>query len=334
MKSGSAKAVYTAIIGNSVVMVAKFVAFFFSGSSAMLSEGIHSFADVSNQCLLALGIRRSAKLADKRHPYGYVKETYIWALISAVGIFFLGCGVTVYHGVTTLLNPHPISDFSIAFIILAFAFVVEGFTLIVAVKAVRAEAKYSKLSFLNYINQGTDPTGVAVILEDSVAVFGVLVAATGLGLTYQTGDPKWDSMATIFIGLLLGLVAIFITYRTKGLLVGQSIPLVSRRKILKILKEDPVVDKVYDIKTAIMGTKDLRFKAEIEFDGGVISERFLKKMNLTKAFDDLDTYENKKKFLIHFGDHLIEALGDEINRIEEQLKKEIPELKYIDIEVN
>jgi len=334
MQGGSKRAVYAAIAGNSVVMVGKFIAFFASGSSAMLSEGIHSFADVSNQCLLALGIRRSAKNPDKRHPYGYVRETYIWALISAVGIFFLGCGVTVYHGIHTLLDPKPIDDYWLSFTVLAFAFVIEGATLLIAIKAVSGESKNNNQTFLGYIKEGSDPTGVAVILEDGVAVIGVLIAALGLYLTYQSGNPKWDSVATIIIGLLLGLVAIFITYRTKGLLVGQSIPIVNRKMILKILREDPVIEKVYDIKTAIMGVEDMRFKAEIEFDGGAISERYLKKIDINKSFDDLKTHEKRKDFLIDYGDHLIEALGDEINRIEKELKRAVPQLKHVDIEVN
>lgn len=334
MAGGSSLAVYSAILGNSVVMVAKTIAFVFTGSSAMLSEAIHSFADVSNQCLLALGIQRSKKHADKLHPYGYVRERYIWALISAVGIFFLGCGVTIYHGITSLIHPHQVESFSLAFYILLFAFVVEGLTLFVAIKAVNQESKLLKLSFFSYLRHGTDPTGVAVILEDGAAVLGVLIAAGGLWLSYVTGDSSWDAYATITIGLLLGTVAIFLTYRTRGLLIGQSIPHVSRQKIMNILRSDPVVAQIFDVKTAIMGVEDLRFKAEIMFDGEAIAERYLSNEGHSMSDTDLKSRESRRKFLVTYGSHLIESLGEEINRIEEKLKKEVPQLKHIDLEVN
>lgn len=334
MASGSKVAVYSAIIGNSIVMVAKFIAFFFTGSSSMLSEGIHSFADVSNQCLLALGIQKSQRKADARHPYGYVRERYIWALISAVGIFFLGCGVTVYHGVHGIFDPHEIEDYRLAFIVLAFAFVVEGATFIIALKAVNEEAKKKQQSFFSYFKGGTDPTGIAVILEDGAAVFGVMIAAVGLSLSYYTHNPFWDSMATIMIGLLLGVVATFIAYRTRGLLIGQAIPEVSRKKVLEILKADPVIDQVYDIKTAIMGAQDLLFKAEVEFDGEKIAQKYMSQHNFNELIENLKTEGDLRQFLLQYGDHVIETLGDEIDRIEKQIQHEIPDLKHIDLEVN
>ncbi len=334
MATGSTTAVYSAIIGNSIVMCAKFIAFFATGSSSMLSEGIHSFADVSNQALLAVGIKRSGKKADKRHPYGYVRERYIWALVSAVGIFFLGCGVTIYHGIHTLIEPRELDDLTLAFWVLAFAFVVEGATLILAIVAVNNEAVKSKQSFMEYIRQGSDPTGIAVVLEDGVAVIGVLVAAAGLYLTHVTKNSTWDAIATLIIGSLLGLVAIYLTYRTKALLVGQAIPLVSRRRIVQILKGDPIVDRIYDIKTAIMGVDDQRFKAEVEFDGAKVAEKALDRQELHDFFEKVTTQEALQTFLIDYGDSVIETLGDEIDRIEDLIKKELPQLKHIDIEVN
>ncbi|MCI5071866.1 cation diffusion facilitator family transporter [bacterium] len=334
MASGSKVAVYSAIIGNSIVMVAKFIAFFFTGSSSMLSEGIHSFADVSNQCLLALGIQKSQRKADARHPYGYVRERYIWALISAVGIFFLGCGVTVYHGVHGLFDPHEIEDYTLAFAVLAFAFVVEGTTFIIALKAVQKEALKRQQSFFSYFKGGTDPTGVAVILEDGAAVLGVIIAAVGLTFSYHTHNPFWDSMATIMIGLLLGVVATFIAVRTRGLLIGQAIPEVSRKKVLEILQTEPVIDQVYDIKTAIIGAQDLLFKADVEFDGEKIAEKYIQDYDFNQLIDDLKTRDDLRKFLLEYGDHVIETLGDEIDRIEKKIKHEIPDLKHIDLEVN
>ena len=181
MAGGSKLAVYSAIGGNTVVTIAKASAFAMTGSAAMLSEAIHSFADVSNQCLLAFGIKKSEKTADGQHPYGYARDRYIWTLISAVGIFFIGCGVTVYHGVHTLMEPQAISDYKVAFAVLLFAFIVEGLVLWYAVKAIGKEAKSMDLSLIEYVKAGTDPTGTAVLLEDSAAMLGVVIASIGIG---------------------------------------------------------------------------------------------------------------------------------------------------------
>jgi solute carrier family 30 (zinc transporter), member 9 len=334
MLTGSSLAVYSALIGNTLVMTGKFIAFFATGSSAMLSEAIHSLADVSNQALLALGIARSRKLPDRDHPYGYARERYIWALISAVGIFFLGCGLTLYHGVHTMLNPRPIQDYDIAFITLLFSFIVEGSTLAIAVKAIRQVAHKEKQTFMQHLREGSDPMGVAVVLEDSAAVLGVVIASLGLFLTHLTQNSFWDSLATILIAILLGFVAIFLTVRTKGLLIGMAIPLAERTKILKILKSDPIVEKVYDVKTAIIGANNHRFKAEVEFDGEKIARKYLQSLDVSAIAEKITTDEELEKFLIRYGDHIIGVLGDEIDRLEAKIKEQIPSIRHIDIEVN
>ena len=170
MASGSTKAVYAAIIANSILTVVKFGGFLISGSASMLSEAIHSATDASNQGLLALGIHRSNKEASEDHPYGHGRERYVWALISAVGIFFLGCGLTLYHGVLGLIHPHAPDNIGTALAILGFAAILEGFTLWVAIKEVRVMATKEEMTFREYVRSGSDPMAV---VDDRLKVHGL-----------------------------------------------------------------------------------------------------------------------------------------------------------------
>ena len=215
MASGSAFAVYAAIGANSVITVTKLTAFAFTGSGAMLSEGIHSFADVCNQTLLALGIHKAKKEPDHTHPYGYGRDSFIWAMISAVGIFFLGCGFTLYHGVHSLLHPEgvEITHIGVAGGVLLFSFLLESWTLWVAYKAVKESAEATSMTFSEYLKEGPDPMAVAVLLEDAAAVFGVCVASLCIGLFVLTGNPIWDAVGSLLISALLGTVAIFLVVK-------------------------------------------------------------------------------------------------------------------------
>ena len=334
MAGGSTRAVYAAIAGNSLVMVAKFGAFALTGSGAMLSEGIHSFADVGNQCLLAVGISRSQKIADEDHPYGYAREQFIWALISAVGIFFLGCGVTVYHGIHTLLHPEPLQAMSTALWVLLFAFVVEGWTFMVAWRAVSAAAKESGMSMRQYTFKGPDPMGVAVLLEDGAAVFGVSIAAAAIGMIQVTGDPRWDGYASIAIGVLLGAIAVFLIFKNREALIGQSIDASKRDRVLELLESDPVVETVRDIKATVIGPDKLRFKAEIEFDGKAVARRHLDEVALDALFASLSSREDLERVLVDYGDFVVDWLGDEIDRIEGSIRQAVPEVQHVDLEAD
>lgn len=332
MASGSTVAVYSAIIGNTIVMFTKLAAFLFSGSGAMLSEAIHSFADVSNQCLLALGIQKSKKKPDDNHPYGYSRERFIWTLISAIGIFFVGCGVTVYHGIIVTVNPKPITDYTFSFAVLFIALIVEGIVLYIAVKQIQKEAKLKGQTFFSYLNHNPDPMGLAVILEDSVAIIGVLVAAAGIGLSWATGNYIWDGIATLTIGILLGGVAITLIYKTKSLLLGKAISSEDKQKILQVLQKNKSVGKIYDVKTMILGPEDIRVKAEIDFNGKELSKILTSKLNLSDDLKKITSEENLKEYLENFGESIVDSLGLKIDQIEKEIRKIYPEAKHIDLE--
>lgn len=334
MASGSTKAVVTAIVGNSVVMCAKFLAFSLTGSGSMLSEGIHSAADVSNQCLLLLGIKRSQGKATAELPYGYGRAQFFWALVSAVGIFFLGCGVTLYHGINGLLHPHEVEDPTLALGVLAFALVVEGATLVVAAQAVSQSAKEAGMSFLEYIKRGSDPMGVAVLLEDGAAVLGVIIAAIALGLTALTGNPVFDALGSIAIGLLLGAVALFLVQRNRIALLGQAASEERTTRILRVLAQDPMVESVRDVKATVVGSNAIRFKAEVEFDGAMLARKWLRTQDPAVLLAELDSPGELQSFLVRYTDHIIDQLGDEVDRIESEIKKAVPEVRHVDIETD
>ena len=325
---GSKTAVTAAIVGNTAVMLAKFIAFLFTGSGAMLSETIHTLADLLNQILLMVGIVRSNRQADDSFEYGYQAVRYVWALISAVGIFFLGCGVTIYHGIQTLIHPHAVSDLGWALGVLLFSLVLESAVLLIALRTAKHQAGQRPL--FKFLRDEADPAVVAVVLEDAAACVGVLVAMVAIGLTRLTGETYWDAMGSITIGLLLGAVAIWLIRRNAQLLVGSSIPSAIREQVLRIIEQDPAVEEVVDLKTRILDTETYRIKADIRFEGDVLASKL--RPQLRSAYDNIQTYEDFEKFAFEFGDDVVELLAKEIDAIEKRIRRQVPQAKHMDLE--
>jgi zinc transporter 9 len=251
--TGSAKVVLLAIVSNFAVLVFKTVAYLYTGSAAMLSEAIHSLADMLNQCLLAVGIAQSIRRPDPDHPYGWSRARYVYSLISGVGIFFLGSGVSCYHGVLGIMHPPVLESLPVAFSVLAASLAVEGATLWAAVKQVRKSAQEAEMTFKSYVLRGRDPAAVTVLLEDSAAITGVLLAASMLGLAQYTGNTLYDAIGSIGIGGLLGFVALFLIQRNSSALVGQSIPREDLREIINLLESDVMIRSIHDVKATDMG---------------------------------------------------------------------------------
>ncbi len=334
MATGSKTAVYVAIGANSVVMVAKFIGFTLTGSGSMLSEAIHSLADVGNQTLLAVGLKRAELPPDEKHPFGYRREAPIWALISAVGIFFLGCGFTVYHGIHSLLHPEPMASPDVALWVLLFALVVEGGALFVACRALSTEAARDGNTLRQYVAEGDDPMGIAVLAEDSAAVLGVLLAMASIGMAQVTGDPRWDAAGSLLIGLLLGAIAIYLVRMNRHLLIGKAPPPQVQARLRKVLDEDPVVESLQTFKAVVFGTDSVRLSVEVEFHGEEIAQRHLEAYDLARTWEDLSSAEDLRALLLRFGDGVVEALGDEVDRLEDRLREADPDARQVDLEVN
>ncbi|MCH2183179.1 MAG: cation diffusion facilitator family transporter [Mariniblastus sp.] len=327
---GSKRAVVVAILGNALVMVAKFVAFLFTGSGAMLSEAIHTLADLINQILLLIGIVRSDRVPDLEFQYGYRSERYVWALISAVGIFFLGCGVTIYHGVQSLIHPHELQDLSWAIGVLIFALLLEGYVLLVAVRAVQKQA--AGKPFFRYIRQEADPATVAVVLEDSAACFGCVIAMVAILMAKWTGSPYWDALGSIVIGCLLGVIAVWLIWRNSQLLIGLSVPPKIRRQISRIIEQNPAVEEIVDMKTRVLDTETYRIKADVRFDGESLAKQLGEKID--QAYEEIESREQFHQFAREYADDVVELLADEIDNIERNIQAEFPKARHLDIEAD
>lgn len=327
----SKKVVFSAILGNGFLGIFKFFAWMFSLSPSMLAEAIHSIADVSNQILLYIGLKQSDRAPTPEHPWGFGNASYLWNLISAVGIFFLGCGVTFYHGFSSLLNPKPYSSDNIWLnvIVLIVALGVEGYVLLIAIKAVKKLKQGSRL--INYIKYGDDPTAIAVLLEDSIAVLGLFVAFLGIFLSYLFRVTWPDAIASLFIGFLLGVLAILLVKVNLRLLLGASIPPAKKEKITNFLESLPQVEKVTSLKTEILGPGRLLLAAEIEFHG----ESMINRDQIIKDAESVRSGEEDiLPVLVDTASRMVRTVGNEINDVERKLIKEFPQLEVISLEVN
>ena len=294
----------------------------------MLSEAIHTLADLLNQILLLVGIKRSEREADERFPVGYGRERYVWALISAVGIFFLGCGVTIYHGVTGLLHPHETESPGWAVAVLSVSFVLEGIVFLIALKGLKKEA--AGKPFFPFLRNEADPSAAAVLLEDFAACLGVLLALTAIGLSAWTGALYWDSIGSIAIGVLLGVVAILLIVRNHNLLVGPAVPADVRQAIHRILREHPTVERVVKLRASVIDLDRYDITATIDFDGAKIAERI--EGQLARALNETDA--DPKALALSVTEEILGAIGQEIDRIEEAIRAEVPEARHLDIEAD
>jgi len=263
MSHGSTKAVLTALAGNSLVTVAKFFGFFVSGSSALLAEAVHSLADTANQALLYLGLRRSMRVADKEHHFGYGQERYFWNLVSAVTIFFLGCAYTIMHAVHQLQEDHQPELSWVPFLIIGLAFIAEGYSLFVAHTEFSRQAAEAGKSLRVYFVETRDPTTLAVLIEDAVAVLGLVVALIGMGLAAWTGSAIFDGIAAICIGLLMGVLAVFLASTNRKYLLNRSDDEVNKIAT-RAWQADEKVQHVQRVNSIVLSPDDTLLMAEVE----------------------------------------------------------------------
>lgn len=324
--------VIAALSGNVAVTIIKFIAAFISGSSALFSEAVHSFADTTNQVLLLIGLKRSKKLPDEVYIYGYGNERFFWALVSACCIFFIGAGITTYKGINAIIHPEEIIFQPIIFIILAVSFIIESYTFYLAAKELKKI--YPSLSWSERMKEG-DPSTLAVFFEDGLAVIGVAIAAISLVLAKTTGNHIYDALGSIIIGISLGIVALILIIKNRTFIVGKQIPANLQEKIIERLQDDPAIERVIDFKSTVLDIGIYRIKCEIEFNGTVLLKEIIKTDSLEDQYDEIkDNYEEFKKFCVYFADRIPRLVGRKIDEIEEDLKRENPGVKYIDIEIN
>ena len=217
----SKKVIYTALAGNALIAITKFIAAAMTGSSAMLSEAIHSVVDTGNQVFLLHGMKQASRPADAEHPFGYGMELYFWTFVVAILIFAVGAGLSLYEGIAKIIEPHPIVNPEINYVVLGLALVFEGGAWWVAFREFRRLK--GPLGYFAAVRASKDPTIFTVLFEDGAAMLGLLVAFLGVALSDYLQIPMLDGVASIVIGCILGLTAVLLAYESKGLLIGEAV---------------------------------------------------------------------------------------------------------------
>jgi len=263
MASGSKLVIIAALAGNLLIAITKFVAASITGSSAMLSEGIHSMVDTGNQGLLLYGLRRAAKPPDENFPFGYGKEVYFWSFIVAILIFALGGGISIYEGIQHMRHPEPISNPLVNYVVLVLAMIFEGAAWFFAFREFsRVKGRWG---YVEAIQRAKDPSIFVVLFEDSAAMLGLVVALVGVGLTQATGILIIDGIASVIIGFILVGTAIWLAYETKGLLIGESANRSVVSGIRDLLQAQARIEHINEMLTMHMGPDFILATISVDF---------------------------------------------------------------------
>ncbi len=260
---GSKKVIFAALAGNSLIAVTKFSAAAYTGSSAMLSEAIHSMVDTGNQGLLLYGMKRSARPADARHPFGYGMEMYFWTFVVAILIFAVGAGVSIYEGIQKLLHPHPITNVYINYAVLGAAMVFEAVAWVIAYK--EFDKSRGTLGFVAAIRRSKDPVLFTVLFEDSAAMLGLIVAFVGIALGQWLDLPFMDGAASVAIGLILAVTAMVLAYECKGLLIGEAASPEVVEAIGEMARGTPGISRINELRTMHLGPQDILLNISLDF---------------------------------------------------------------------
>ncbi len=260
---GSKRVIYAALIGNLLIAVTKFFAAFLTGSSAMLSEGVHSLVDTGNGGLLLYGMNRAARPADRSHPLGHGRELYFWSFVVALLVFALGAGVSFYEGVIHIMAPEPAKSVLVNYIVLGVSIVFEGSSWFVALKEFRLSK--GELGYFEAVRRSKDPSVFTVLFEDTAALIGLFIALIGIFAADMLAMPELDGVASIGISLVLAATAILLARETKGLLMGEPASPEMQKAVLEVVEADRSVQKVNGVLTVHLGPQQIVVGLSIEF---------------------------------------------------------------------
>lgn len=268
-------AVIGALFANGLITVLKLGAALITGSSGMMAEALHSVADTTNQIFLLLGLRFYKRPASGKHPFGYGKERFFWSFIAAIFIFGVGATYAIYEGIQKLAHPHAPTNLRWAYAVLALSFVLEGCSIALAIYQEVKEAHHEGLSFADYLRESKDPTAKTVLFEDSAALVGIVIAATGLVLTdYQVGGKLgayWDGVASIMIGLVLAVVAFVLARSSRGLLLGEAATPKALAAIRQAIESHPNVENVVELLTMHLAPKQILINAHVNLRNDLVT---------------------------------------------------------------
>jgi len=263
-KHGSKTVVVAALCGNLAIAITKFVAASITGSSAMVSEGVHSAVDTTNQVLLLYGMKRAAQPPSTSHPFGYGRELYFWSFIVALLVFALGAGISIYEGISHIRHPEPMSNPMVNYIVLGVSLLFEGGTWWVALREFRRQK--GELGYFEAFRRSKDPTTFTVLFEDTAAMLGLLIALAGIGAAHALDMPVLDGVASIAIGVVLAFSSLLLARETKGLLLGEAAHPHVRDAILEIAGKDPAVRCANGVFTVQMGPSQVVAALSAEFE--------------------------------------------------------------------
>ena len=261
--SGGNKAIIAALLANLGIAATKFIAWAFSGATSLLAEGVHSLADSGNQLLLLLGGRKAKKRADGKHPFGYGRERFVYAFVVSIILFSVGGVFSLYEGIHKFQHPEPIKVWWLPMLVLTISIILESFSLRTAIK--ESNPLRGKASWVQFIRHAKAPELPVVLLEDTAALLGLVLAFLGVGLTVITGDSVFDALGTIAIGVLLIVVAIILGLETKGLLVGEGASVEDVQAIEKAIISGGETDGIIHMKTLYLGPDEFMVGAKLAF---------------------------------------------------------------------
>ncbi len=268
-------AVVGALFANALIAVLKLAAAFATGSSGMMAEALHSIADTTNQIFLLLGLRFYRRPASQKHPFGYGKERFFWSFIAAIFIFGVGSTYAIYEGAVKLRHPHAPENLFWAYLVLGLSFLLESASISLAIYQELKEARAEGLSFFQYLRESKDPTAKTVLFEDSAALLGILIAATGLYLTEHHAGPGagsyWDGLASILIGIVLAIVAFALARTSRALLLGEAASAKTVQAIKQAIESHPNVVKVVEILTMHLAPKQILINAHVNLRDDLVT---------------------------------------------------------------
>jgi cation diffusion facilitator family transporter len=296
MKGSAKKVIYAALAANLVIAATKLAAAWFTGSSAILSEGIHSVVDSGNQVLLLHGQRCARRPPDEDFPFGHGKEIYFWSFVVSILVFSLGAGISLYEGVDHILRPSLMRNVGVNYLIIAASLIFEGISWVISIREFR-KSKSPRHGYFQAIRKGKDPSMFLVVLEDSAAMLGLVAALAGIFLATYTGNPLWDGSASIVIGLILAGTAIVIARETKGLLVGEAASREAVQAIREVVAQGEHVEHVNEVLTLHMGPEFVVATISLDFVDEVSAGEIERTIPLLEAEIKRRAPEVKKVFI-------------------------------------
>ncbi|MET0789137.1 MAG: cation diffusion facilitator family transporter [Cellulomonas sp.] len=270
--SESALTVVVAFGANLLIAVAKTAAAVVTASASMLAEAAHSWADTGNEVFLLIAQRRAAKPPDPTHPLGHGREVYVWSLFAAIGLFAVGAGVSITHGIQELAHPEPATDFGVAYVVLAVSFLLEGISFFQASRQAKRSAARQDKDLVAHILETSDPTVRAVFFEDAAALVGILIAAVGIGLHQATGSPVPDAVGSILVGVLLAVVAIVLIDRNRRFLVGEVVDPRLQAAAVRALLELSEIERVTELRLEYVGARQVYLTGAVDLTGNPTEE--------------------------------------------------------------